>query len=355
MTAANTPVAAACGPTDWIAAARAAVADGDRAVLAMIVRHAGSTPREAGAWMLLGPGGSDLGTLGGGEMEHVAGNRARDMLEGATEWRRTIVDYLLGPDLGQCCGGGVEILLEPLDREAAGWLASASAAAAGEVGDAGGHVLFAIRDPRIPPRVVDGGTAPPAGDGVHLQPLADPRPRLVVFGAGHVGRAVAAIAAQLPLRVEVVDGRPEAIAAVPAAPNIVVLQTDDPAVRAATLAAGAAALVMTHSHAVDYGICRVLLGRGDLAGDLAYVGLIGSRSKGARFRQRLAREGLESRRIAGLTSPIGGSGPAGKEPGVIALAVLAEILMVFRAAAAAALGEAPLAERKTGDGDVRLR
>ncbi len=112
------------GPMDWIALARARIAGGGRAVLALVVAHTGSVPRDSGCWMLVGED-TATGTLGGGNVEHAILGACRDMLAGRREWRRTGEQFILGPDLGQCCGGSVDILMEPLDESAACWLAEA--------------------------------------------------------------------------------------------------------------------------------------------------------------------------------------------------------------------------------------
>ena len=320
--------AAATGPNDWVAEARALVRRGDRAVLAIIVRYLGSAPRDKGSWMLVAADRS-LGSIGGGEMERTVEAAAHDMLADRADWRRVDLDYLLGPDLGQCCGGAVNVLLQPIAGDDADWLGDVAA-----VTESGtGYVLFSRLDSDSKPQVRSGEVPDNVheGDGVHIQPLAETRPLVVIYGAGHVGRAVAGMAAQLPVRLEVVDERPEALSAVPPAPNVATRLIADPPSHARAVPAGAAVLVLTHSHALDYRLVRTLAPRDDLV----YLGLIGSKTKGARFRNRLAREGLDEATVARLTSPIGAGGPDGKEPGVIALGVLAEIIDCLRGTAAA--------------------
>jgi xanthine/CO dehydrogenase XdhC/CoxF family maturation factor len=164
-------------------------------------------------------------------------------------------------------------------------------------------------------------------EGEHIQSLIDLRPSVVIYGAGHVARAFAAIAAQLPIRLIIVDERQSELNLVPTAPNIVPVFMEYPPAHAAQLDANTAAvLVMTYSHALDYRLCLSLLKNVKLN----YVGLIGSKSKGARFRRRFELDdGLSAAQIARLVSPIGQGSVSGKEPGLIALATLNEIMSVL--------------------------
>jgi xanthine dehydrogenase accessory factor len=134
------------------------------------------------------------------------------------------------------------------------------------------------------------------------------------------------MASQLPLRLSVFDSRKDQCAQVPASPNIDVHTPYDLLLIAQGLRHHDAALVMTHSHALDYELCRILLTNTALR----YTGLIGSQAKARRFRKALKKDGLTDTQIAQLTSPIGAGAAAGKEPGVIALGVLPEILKACR-------------------------
>ena len=310
------------GPADWVIAAEQLIAVGHKAVLIMITEDAGSTPRDAGAWMLVGQDAT-LGTLGGGELERMAEEAGKAMLEQQGDWRRSMLHCVLGPDLRQCCGGTVELALEPLDFTSKQWLERAIDSVQENADDA---VLFRIADPTAVPQIISARRSIAATAGVHLQSLQDPRLQLFLFGAGHVGRSLCAMASQLPLRVMVMDSRATMRALIPQTPNVTVAELVDPKTSVRRIPPGAAALIMTHSHELDYQICRTLLTRKDLS----FIGLIGSRSKAARFRHRLRDDGLPVEAIRRLTSPIGSIGPAGKEPGVIALAVLSEILILLR-------------------------
>ena len=242
------------------------------------------------------------------------------MLAGHGTWQRSSLHCALGPDLRQCCGGHVTLMLEPLDMSATDWLAQAAESA--RVADNQYSVLFQSNEPAATPRIITNDGALSGITGVHLQLLTDTRLSLFLFGAGHVGQAVATLSTQLPLRLTVIDGRANQRALIPNADNIEVMGMDSAEEAAARVSSGSAALVMTHSHELDYTLCHALLTQNSAV----FVGLIGSRSKANRFRSRLRKDNVPEKSLARLTSPIGSSGPKGKEPGVIALAALSEVL-----------------------------
>ena len=319
MSEANTRAVA--GPVDWVSSALERIGANDTAVLVMVTEDAGSTPRDAGAWILVSREAT-LGTLGGGQLEQIAEDAAKELLDDPGRGRRSTLRCILGPDARQCCGGAVKLALELLDANVAPWLNKAAESIQSDTDDA---VLFPTGDASATPRVISASRSVAATAGVHLQSLRDPRPRLFLFGAGHVGRSLCTIASQLPLRLVAFDSRDTMRALVPRADNVTVADMTEPEICVRSIPHNAAVLVMTHSHELDYELCRALLRRNDLA----FVGLIGSHSKAARFRHRLRKDGLSPRAADRLTSPIGTSGPTSKEPGVIALAALTEILTVF--------------------------
>ena len=309
----------ACGPVDWIGTTQRLITEHGRAVLIMVTADKGSTPRDSGTWMLVSDD-RQSGTLGGGELERLAEEAARAMLAGHGTWQRSSLHCALGPDLRQCCGGHVTLMLEPLDMSATDWLAQAAESA--RVADNQYSVLFQSNEPAATPRIITNDGALSGITGVHLQLLTDTRLSLFLFGAGHVGQAVATLSTQLPLRLTVIDGRANQRALIPNADNIEVMGMDSAEEAAARVSSGSAALVMTHSHELDYTLCHALLTQNSAV----FVGLIGSRSKANRFRSRLRKDNVPEKSLARLTSPIGSSGPKGKEPGVIALAALSEVL-----------------------------
>jgi xanthine dehydrogenase accessory factor len=161
---------------------------------------------------------------------------------------------------------------------------------------------------------------------------------LILYGAGHVGRALVMALAPLPFVVRWVDARADAFPAyLPA--NVSTERRDDPAAALAAMPAGTFVLVMTHSHPLDLALTHVALADERFP----HIGLIGSRSKRARFEKRLAAVGIPRARIAELVCPIGVGGIKSKAPAVIAAATAAELLVRDEALRAAAAGfESPL-------------
>ncbi len=158
-------------------------------------------------------------------------------------------------------------------------------------------------------------------DGVLTEGFGDDRRDVFLFGAGHVGRALVFAAAPLPLKVTWIDPRPEAFPAfVPG--NVVKVQAADAPAALADAPDGTFVLVMTHSHQLDLAIVAAAMG----AGRFPYIGLIGSKTKRARFERQLAAAGIAAAEIAKLVCPIGGGGATSKDPAVIAAMTAAEIL-----------------------------
>jgi xanthine dehydrogenase accessory factor len=287
----------------------------------MITEKAGSTPRDTGAWILVDHEEA-FGTLGGGQLEKMVEEEARKLLCSSVGAYRSIIRYVLGPDANQCCGGTVALALELLDARAATWLEKAQKSLETSPDNA---ILFPTNDPNAPPRIITMSSSISVTTGTHLQSLHDPRPWLFLFGAGHVGRSICNIASQLPLRLVALDQRNAMRALVPPARNVTVIDMVDSDIGTNQIPDGAAALVMTHSHELDYLLCRALLEKPGLI----FIGLIGSHSKAARFRHRFRRDGVDPLLISNLTSPIGENNLSSKEPGVIALSTLTEIMIAF--------------------------
>ncbi len=328
------------GPVDWIGVAHDLAMRDERCVIVFVTDHQGSTPREKGTWVLVSEQ-KCLGTLGGGEVERMAIGEALDLLAGYKDWRRCDQKFQLGPDLGQCCGGSITTLYEPIDSTSVAWLADAGGL------ETQGYILFPVLEPDAIPRVMAGDIPENLSEtgGIYLLPLVDNRPLVVLYGGGHVGRAIAVMAAQLPIRLEVVDEREEALVEIPPAGNVITTHRDNPPSHAKDLKGADAVLIMTHNHGLDYRLCQMLLGKPGLS----YLGLIGSATKAARFCSGLSKEGFNADEIAHLTCPIGSAGPSGKEPGVIAMAACSEIMLVLRSAEINALGKSKKTNQKKRD------
>ncbi len=268
------------------------------AVWVCVARVAGSVPREAGITMIV-TALRTVGTIGGGHLELRSIEVARELLTlgAATATRR---HFPLGPALGQCCGGSVDVAFLPIAEAHRDSLQRLRA-----IETHGG--MYQIE------RQLD------TGDSLKLPIHFDPW-TIWVFGAGHVGAALIKALSVLPCRVTWVDSRDPAFPEqVPE--NVKVIESDEPATEVRGVLAGADVLVVTHSHALDLEICLELLKRDDLA----YCGLIGSATKAAIFSKRFAARGFSGTEIARITCPIGLPTLHSKHPGVIAVSVAADL------------------------------
>lgn len=276
----------------------------------------GSAPRETGARMVVRPDSAFHGTIGGGQLEFRMLDIAREML-GAGRGPARIVDQALGPDLGQCCGGRVKILIETFDKRDLEDLASLVEAEA-----AGG--LFEV-ECRMEDGRVRRDIASAVGDDKWTgwrETHGEARTPVLIFGAGHVGRALVLSLAPLPFAVRWLDDREDAFPShIP--PNAKAVRMRDPAAEIAEASPNSLILVMTHDHPLDMAITAAALRR-----DFPYVGLIGSATKRARFEKRFRDLGLTEAKIRSLVCPIGLPGIADKDPAVIAASVTAQLLQV---------------------------
>ena len=263
------------------------------AVVVEIVEARGSAPRGAGTRMLVSAVRA-IGTIGGGHLEFKALATAKAMLA-ARDTQPHRDRYPLGPALGQCCGGVVELEFALLDDSAL------------------------LRWPDSPPLL-------------HLQ----------MHGGGHVGHAIATLLTTLDVRVDWIDERDDAFAPTTTLgtpwPDSVRRRVADGAEgEVAAAPAGAFFLVLTHDHALDFRIVEAALKRDDAG----FVGLIGSKSKRERFRHRLARRGMSEEQVARMQCPVGLPGITGKQPEVIALAVVAQLMQEAATRAPALSPDAP--------------
>ncbi len=252
------------------------------ALLVRITAVRGSAPRDAGTALLVAAG-TQAGTLGGGHLEWQAVQRARRLLAQPDRTTLPVENTVsLGASLGQCCGGVVTLRYEALDAAAlAAW--------------------------------------PPETPRFHLQ----------LHGAGHVGRALVAVLSALPCRIDWIDIRDEAFAAFAGfdpTPRVVPILTDTPQAEIDAAPPGALQLVMTHDHSLDLQLTEAILRRQRRSQDVGWFGLIGSSAKRARFRQKLAARGFAEAELDLMHCPVGLPGITGKEPGVIAIAIAAELL-----------------------------
>lgn len=287
----------------------AAVAAHEAVVRVLVLRAAGSVPRGPGTAMLVSADGQD-GTIGGGTLEWEAVLTARRML--AAAGAPVIRTLPLGPALGQCCGGSVTLLWERFD---AATLPAALPHARPVLPGAQAPGDLAARLARWRP-----GQPPAEAAGWLIEGEPAAATPLWIWGAGHVGRALATVLAPLPdIAITwadiAADRFPDAVP-----PGVTALPAADLPRLAAHAPRDAQHLIVTHSHEIDLALCHGLLSRG-----FAGCGLIGSATKWARFRARLQALGHSPAQIARIACPIGDPG-LGKHPQAIAVGVAAALL-----------------------------
>lgn len=324
------------GPQGWVPAVLDRLARAPAVVRVVVAQVQGSTPREPGACMLVDASGFS-GTIGGGRLEWEALAAARDMLSRGTRGAQ-LMNRVLGIDLGQCCGGVIAVWLECFAQESRAQLRAleqcrgrgpvvlSTVASAhgvcqtlspGGAADASVAALLSLPRHHALPQLL----RTRAGEISFVERLDEEYPAVWLYGAGHVGQALAGMLVQLPLRLLWQDCRPGQIPANAAAYSRVV-PVPDLIGSVTDASSGTYFAVMTHDHGLDYELCRAVLGRADAA----WLGLIGSESKGGRFRSRLRREGFRAQAIEQLVCPIGVAGIKSKWPAAIAVAVAAQLL-----------------------------
>lgn len=290
------------------------MAEHGRVARVVVATSRGSSPREVGAAMLVWEDGQS-GTIGGGTLEYEAAEAAR------VTPRTGLSHHALGPDLGQCCGGAVTLLTEIHDSESIATLdldiIARRVSGSGDMPISVKRLLAQARGQGVMP-------APQLIDGWMIEPVHVPARHLWIWGAGHVGRALVQVMAPIPdIAITWVDTAPNRFP--PDIPDVV---TTVPAARPAELVhhapADAEHLILTYSHALDLDLCHRLLNH-----DFAFAGLIGSKTKWARFRSRLAALGHAPERIADITCPIGDP-TLGKHPQAIAVGVATSLLQPAR-------------------------
>ena len=266
------------------------------AVVVSIASTQGSAPREAGTWMAVFAN-QIVGTIGGGHVEFEAIVEARALSKAAEKESKELAEpyekrYVLGPSLGQCCGGVMTLRYQKyscLGNKYAGY-----------------------------------GQNIPKNEAFKSIP-SPKRQNVALFGGGHVGKAIVNILSTLPMQVMWIDSRDEIFPA--ELPSNVVCEHSDPVQAAVNdLAANSHVLIMSFSHAEDLDIVAACLLRQRDRNDLPFIGLIGSKTKWATFRHRLEDRGFTADELAHITCPIGLDGIVGKEPEVIAVAVAAQLL-----------------------------
>jgi len=247
---------------NWYQAVALCEDQGEPYVLVTVLGVTGSVPREPASKMVV-TGTQSYDTIGGGHLEYRICQQARERLA-KKDFISEMANFPLGASLGQCCGGSVSVLLE-------------------------------------------------AHPGCEQE--------LVIFGAGHVAKALVTILGGLPWRVTWIDERAGQFPA-DCPGNVRIHHTDDPVGDAPALCAGKQVLILTHNHQLDFELCRTLLTKGDCAG----IGLIGSDTKAERFRKRLDHRGFSAADINSIRCPVGRADVPGKRPMEVAVSISAELL-----------------------------
>ncbi|WP_341663835.1 xanthine dehydrogenase accessory protein XdhC [Vibrio sp.] len=235
-------------------------------VMVTVLETQGSAPRESGTKMLI-TNERLIATIGGGHLEHLATQIARDLLSLGQASPKT-ERFNLGARLGQCCGGVVTLYFEPI------------------------------------------GFSPKT---------------LVIFGAGHVSQALIHVVSTLPFHITWIDQRSDIFPdLVPN--NVTKLVSDDPVFEVSEQPIESYYLIMTHNHQLDFDLTRAVLDRADSR----YLGVIGSEAKRKRFTMRLAQRGYSPQEISKVICPIGHSNICGKNPAEIAVSVAGELIMHYQ-------------------------
>ena len=252
------------------------LSDHSTAIVAELTSVRGSSPREHGAFMVIAPGAL-IGTIGGGALEYMVIARARQAMRDGLP--PGVMDVPLGPEIGQCCGGRVVVSLHVMTKTDAG------------------RLIARLREAEVS------------------------LPHVYLFGSGHVGKALAKALAALPLRIHVIDTRPDELHDLPAGVDARAVPMPEAVVRNAP--AGSAFVILTHDHALDFMIAAEALGRADTP----YVGMVGSRTKRAKFASWYRAQGGRKDDLERLVLPIGDFGLVDKRPEVIAALAAAEIMV----------------------------
>lgn len=296
---------------------------GESVALVTVISTSGSTPRHPGAHMAVLSSGESIGTIGGGRIELAATEAGQAVCAGAPA---RLLQHHLVRDLAMCCGGAMSLYIEPVGPSAEVLAAMVDAAAR--------RVMLAVDIPLDggPWRIVQGTDAESAVQGLRegesvFRQVVRPRERLIVFGLGHVARALLAVVAGLEFELVVVDDdETEALERLPAGVDRVI---DSFEVRDVERAIGPLGerdyvVIVTRDHAVDERIVEQLIGNAALR----YLGLIGSQGKVGRFKKRLVSKGLyDEAAWSRLRAPIGMELGA-ETPAEIAVAIAAELVSV---------------------------
>lgn len=328
----------------WLTELQQLLTHGDAVVLVTVARVEGSTPREAGAKMIV-TRESARHTIGGGHLEWRAIEIAREVLrDGMRVPRLRRLERLsLGPSLGQCCGGAVVLAFERLDIGDLDWVAALGKSIQAGKATQRSVSFGPLHEPvRLSP--ADSGMQAPEcllwdgagfdeGNALLTETIVSRDVPVMLFGSAHVATAFARVLATLPCRVRWVDERDAQFAprqTLAEWSNVTIEARETPEDAVDEAVPGTAFVVMTHNHARDIILAERILRRDDFL----FFGMIGSRIKRRQFDERLAAFGIDEAVIARMVCPIGIEGIDDKAPEVIALSAAAQLLQAIEAARA---------------------
>ena len=315
-----------------------------------VLRSEGSAPREVGAWMLVGVS-DQFGTIGGGALELDATRLARSLFESrvasSNNWVREVKDYPLGPSLGQCCGGFVKLLFEVFTADEVSTLDASLTSDLDEEllvfrpVESGEPLQLAASRKEFHSwpfqiskhmrEMLSGQSLRKAqyyndrgkDSGWFIEPVELREIPLYLYGAGHVGQAVASVLENLEFRVKWLDFSADRFPAKDNLPgNAEIVVTSTPHKVGQDAKTGAFHIIMTYSHSVDLAICHALLQKNQFG----FLGLIGSRTKRQRFFNRLLEMNVDHNAIERMVCPIGANVTTGKQPNHIAIAIAAQLV-----------------------------
>lgn len=327
----------------WQDILREHIQNGYTSVLITLAVAKGSTPRNIGSHLLVTEKGM-IGTIGGGNLEYRAVNRAKELLR-EDQPTPEILDLPLGPELAQCCGGRVTVLLSPLEQKDMEWLQVLTGP---DTFSSDNALLTTWQENALSRTVVRNLSGMELQDHSHsdlfrryrqsgkpeceefekggayfslIEPTTSFEFHVTLFGAGHIGKAIVNILQTLPCQIDWIDERRELFPA--NRPDQVQIKNElRPALYCSDIPKDSFILVMTHDHQLDFDICEKIL-RNER---FSFLGLIGSETKSTRFRKRLRLRGIEENSLENLACPIGLKELSGKLPAEIAISVVADVL-----------------------------
>lgn len=290
----------------WKTLLQALLETSQPAMLVCVSRIKGSVPREVGAAMMVSHDNL-LGTIGGGHLEYKAIAIARQQLASAS-WDGELHSFTLGAGLGQCCGGKVELCFQPVQPHSA-WVS---------------HLLEQLKNHKNAVLHLPISPSKQGSTKIEIAILSD-NFHLILFGAGHVGKALVRVLERLPCTITWVDEREEIWEPDEMySDKVTCICSDTPEAEVEAAPPHSYFLVMTHSHALDQRVCEQILCRTDFS----YFGMIGSRSKRLSFEKRMQQRGVSAQQLPQMHCPIGLRTIVGKAPEIVALSVAAELMQI---------------------------